>query len=81
MTAVPFPSRNKGNRHLTDGLLCESCWRPIRNPASAYAVVADAGLSTLLPLPATEPNGGAFAIGPECAKTVPDGYKSKGWTA
>jgi len=78
-TRIPFPSRPKGSRHLTDGLLCEACWRPIRRPENAYTVVADTGIGHLVPLPPEEPNGGAFAIGPECAREIPAGYKVKGW--
>lgn len=79
--AIPFPSKPKGNRlYATDDLLCEVCWRVIKNPANAYSVVADSSISFLLPLsPLQEPNGGTFLIGPECAKEIPKTHKSKGW--
>lgn len=82
-TTVPFPSRPKGNRTYTAALQCEACWRVIKHPDRAYTVVADAGIGHLIPIAGADsiPNGGAFPIGPECAKDIPAAYKLKGWTS
>lgn len=62
-------------------MLCEACWRPILRPENAYTVVADEGLGDIIPIETADsvPNGGAFLIGPECAKEIPKEYKRKGW--
>ena len=61
-----------------DNLRCFICGKGVKLSTHTWWVLTDESIGWLIPAnDSTVPNGGFFAIGPDCAKSIPIEYKAR----